>query len=144
MEPAGHDGQLLKGVLTLVLLRLIAERDAYGYELVERIHGLGLTEVADGSVYPALSRLERDGLVTSYLVASASGPARKYYRLAPSGGALLRERGRAWLALVAALAPLFPSRTDEQRGGTDATADWPPTAGIVAIEERRSLRGRRP
>ena len=109
MDASGHDSQLLKGVLTLVILRLVAEQESYGYELVERVHRLGLTEVPEGSIYPALSRLERDGHVASYLVPSSAGPARKYYRLTASGEAFLRERGRAWQALVAALAPLFPA-----------------------------------
>jgi PadR family transcriptional regulator PadR len=105
-----HDSQLLKGVLGLVLLRLIAEGDAYGYELVERVHSLGLTEVPDGSVYPALNRLEREGYVTSYLVPSSSGPARKYYRVTPEGEQTLDAKREAWLALVEALEPLFGTR----------------------------------
>ena len=95
-----HDSQLLKGVLGIVLLRLIAERESYGYELVVRVHEAGLRDVPDGSVYPALGRLERDGHVSSRLVASRSGPARKYYRPTESGRALLASRTRAaWRAL---------------------------------------------
>lgn len=112
MRALDHDSQLLKGVLILILLRLISERESYGYDLVEQIHALGLVDVAEGSVYPALGRLERDGHVGSYLVASGSGPARKYYRLTESGRIVLRERGRAWQALVSMLAPLFPAPDD--------------------------------
>lgn len=103
---ADHDAQLLKGVLGLVLLRLLAEAESYGYELVTKVHALGLTEVPDGSVYPALARLERDGHLVSRLVASQSGPARKYYSLSPSGAVLLARRERAWRSLVACVAPL--------------------------------------
>src|SRR6266511_3575268 len=103
MDGPTHDSQLLKGALTLVVLGLIHQGDTYGYQLVERIHALGLTEVPEGSVYPALGRLERDGYIASYLVPSDTGPARKYYRLTASGEALLRERRRAWLGLVAAV-----------------------------------------
>jgi PadR family transcriptional regulator PadR len=77
---AHHDPQLLKGVLSLLLLQLLAEQESYGYEVVQRLHGTGLTDVLEGTVYPALSRLEREGRVTSRLVSSNSGPARKYYR----------------------------------------------------------------
>lgn len=104
-----HDTQLLKGVLTLVLLKLLAEQESYGYELVTRVHELGLTAVPDGSVYPALSRLERDGRIVSRLVPSSGGPARKYYRLSPRGHALLDERQAAWTSLVAILEPLLAS-----------------------------------
>jgi len=54
-ENGVHDSQLLKGVLSLALLRLLADRESYGYELVTSLHDLGLTEVQDGSVYPALA-----------------------------------------------------------------------------------------
>ena len=47
-ENGVHDSQLLKGVLSLALLRLLAERESYGYELVTQLHAMGLTEVQDG------------------------------------------------------------------------------------------------
>lgn len=106
-ELDGHDSQLLKGVLSLALLRLLAQQESYGYELVTRLHGLGLTDVQEGSVYPALSRLEREGAVTSRLVASNSGPARKYYRLSRAGYAELSRTEHAWNNLVRALEPML-------------------------------------
>ena len=106
-DDRAHDSQLLKGVLSLALLRLLAERESYGYELVTRLHGIGLVDVPDGSVYPALGRLERDGHVTSRLVASPSGPARKYYRLSRSGYAELTQTEHAWKHLVRALEPIL-------------------------------------
>jgi PadR family transcriptional regulator PadR len=105
-----HDSQLLKGVLSLALLRLLAERESYGYELVMRLHELGLGEVQDGSVYPALGRLERDGHITSRLVASSSGAARKYYRLSRSGYAEMAHTELAWNSLVRALGPILSRR----------------------------------
>lgn len=96
----GHDPQLLKGVLSLLLLHLLAECESYGYELVQRVQAAGLVEILEGSVYPALARLEREGRVTSRLVPSASGPARRYYRPTPSGYAALSEGNSAWSWLV--------------------------------------------
>jgi PadR family transcriptional regulator PadR len=116
-ENGAHDSQLLKGVLSLALLRLLAERESYGYELVARLHTMGLVEVQDGSVYPALGRLERDGQVTSRLVASSAGPARKYYRLSRDGYAELNRAEQAWNNLVRALEPILstpiPARPKE-------------------------------
>lgn len=113
----GHDSQLLKGVLSLALLRLLAQQESYGYELVTRLHELGLGDVQEGSVYPALSRLERDGAITSRLVASNAGPARKYYRLSRAGYAELARTGQAWNNLVRALEPILsrpvPARPKE-------------------------------
>lgn len=116
-ENGAHDSQLLKGVLSLALLRLLSERESYGYELVTRLHDMGLPDIQDGSVYPALGRLERDGHITSRLVASQAGPARKYYLLSSEGYKELAETERAWNHLVRAMEPILsapvPSRPKE-------------------------------
>jgi PadR family transcriptional regulator PadR len=91
-----HDPQLLKGVLSLLLLHLLAERESYGYEVVQRLQQAGFTDVLEGSVYPALTRLEREGRLATRLVASPSGPARKYYRLTANGRQALQAGATAW------------------------------------------------
>jgi PadR family transcriptional regulator len=100
VAPDEHDTQLLKGVLILVLLRLLTREESYGYQLVGRVHAAGLTGVAEGSVYPALARLERDGYLSTELVATSSGPPRKYFRLSPSGVEFLNARTAAWRSLA--------------------------------------------
>lgn len=100
MSPT-HDPQLLKGLLSLLLLQLLAERESYGYEVVQRLHEIGLSDVLEGTVYPALSRLEREGRVSARLVASAFGPARKYYRPTPAGHQALVDGAASWRALAA-------------------------------------------
>lgn len=102
-----HDPQLLKGVLSLLLLWLLAERESYGYELVQRLRGHGLTEIAEGTVYPALARLEREGRVTTRLVPSRSGPARKYYRPSGAGYEALADGAAAWRALAGIVTPVL-------------------------------------
>jgi PadR family transcriptional regulator, regulatory protein PadR len=102
-----HDPQLLKGVLSLLLLRLLAERESYGYELVQRLHGVGLSGIADGTVYPALARLEREGRVSARLVSSRSGPARKYYRPTGAGYAALAEGVAGWRSLAEVVDPVL-------------------------------------
>ena len=113
-----HDSQMLKGVLSAVLLRLLADRESYGYELVTRLHDLGLDGIQDGTVYPALGRLEREGDVVSRLVPSDNGPARKYYRPSSQGYARLAAAQDAWATLVRALEPLLaapaPPRPKEE------------------------------
>ncbi len=95
-----HDPQLLKGVLSLLLLQLLAEKESYGYEVVQRLHATGLTDVLEGTVYPALSRLEREGRLSSRLVPSTSGPARKYYQPTEAGHAALVEGTTSWTELA--------------------------------------------
>lgn len=104
-----HDPQLLKGVLSLLLLRLLADRESYGYQLVQRLQRVGLPDIGEGTVYPALSRLEREGRVTARLVPSRSGPARKYYRPSTAGYHALADGGAAWRALAGVVNPLLDS-----------------------------------
>lgn len=98
--PPSLDPQLLKGVLSLVLLQLLAERESYGYEVVQRLHEAGLTEVLEGTVYPALARLEREGRLEARLVPSPSGPARKYYRPTRAGYDALATGRASWSSLA--------------------------------------------
>lgn len=100
-SPQSHDPQLLRGVLPLLMLTLLHERESYGYELVERLRALGLTELATGVVYPVLSRFERDGLVDSRLVPSSSGPARKYYAITSQGRTARAEAVSKWQEITA-------------------------------------------
>ena len=85
----------------MLLLHLLAEQESYGYEVVQRLHALGLTDVAAGTVYPALARLERERHLRSHLVPSDEGPARKYYLLTPAGHAALTAGTAQWEALAA-------------------------------------------
>ena len=98
--PTTHDPQLLKGVLSLLLLQLLAERESHGYQMVQRLHKIGLADILEGTVYPALARLEREGRVSARLVPSTAGPARKYYRLTPAGYDALAIGAASWSSLA--------------------------------------------
>jgi PadR family transcriptional regulator PadR len=91
-----RSSQFLRGVLDLCLLAVIAEGPAYGYEMTRRLRARGLLSVAEGSIYPLLGRLERDGLVAAYRAPSNGGPPRKYYRLSPRGRRALVEGSAEW------------------------------------------------
>jgi PadR family transcriptional regulator PadR len=87
---------MLKGLMTLLLLRLLGDREDYGYSLVVRLRAAGLTDIAEGTVYPALARCERAGWVQARYVPSERGPARKYYRLTTAGGDKLTRSLHSW------------------------------------------------
>lgn len=106
-----HDPQMLKGVLSLLLLHLVSEQEDYGYSIVVRLQRQGFEDLTEGSVYPALSRLESNGLLHSRLVRSASGPARKYYATTAAGNAELGRSRAAWEALVGAVRQVLPATT---------------------------------
>ena len=90
--------QLLRGVLDLCLLAVVEEEPAYGYEMTRRLRARGLSIVAEGSIYPLLGRLERDGLLDTYRAASNGGPPRKYYRLTQAGQRALAAGMFEWRA----------------------------------------------
>jgi PadR family transcriptional regulator len=102
--------ELLRGVLDLCLLAVMDEGPAYGYEMTKRLRERGLAIVGEGSIYPLLGRLERDGLVETHRAASNGGPPRKYYRPSPEGeralGAGVSEWRAARDAVDAVLAPV--------------------------------------
>lgn len=100
MTSTPHDPQMLKGILPVLVIALLTERESYGYELVTRLHEAGLEDIAAGTVYPVLTRLERDGLISSRLVASSSGPARKYYLPTDAGATHLEQAADGWRELA--------------------------------------------
>jgi PadR family transcriptional regulator, regulatory protein PadR len=102
--------ELLRGVLDLCLLAVMDEGPAYGYEMTKRLRERGLASVGEGSIYPLLGRLERDGLVETYRAASNGGPPRKYYRPSSAGRLALALGVSEWRAardaVDAVLAPV--------------------------------------
>ena len=83
--------QMRKGILDLCILGALRHGERYGYALVKELVGVPGIGVSEGSIYPLLSRLKRQGLVTTRLEESSEGPARKYYRLSESGARLADE-----------------------------------------------------
>ena len=90
--------ELLRGVLDLCLLAVMQEGPTYGYEMTKRLRARGLSMVGEGSIYPLLARLERDGLVETYRAASNGGPPRKYYRASAAGESALAGGVSEWHA----------------------------------------------
>lgn len=80
----------------MCLLSLIDEEASYGYEMVNKLRGRGLDLASEGSIYPLLSRLQKQGMIEGYLVQSTAGPARKYYRMSDDGREVLRRWRREW------------------------------------------------
>jgi len=93
--------QLKKGVLELCVLSLLSRGDSYAYEIASRLtNGIGMGE---GTIYPLMRRMQSDGLVKTYLVESASGPPRKYYKLTTAGRGALDAQRSEWTAFETAV-----------------------------------------
>jgi len=103
---ANWQTQARKGVLELSVLNALRADRLYGYEIAKRLGSIDGLVIAEGTIYPMMSRLEREGLVTSALEPSPEGPARKYYRLTADGEAALDRINAKWDAIVRGLAIL--------------------------------------
>jgi PadR family transcriptional regulator PadR len=95
--------QLRRGVLEYCVLALLRERDHYGFDLVRRLGEGGGMVTSEGTVYPLLSRLRRDGLVETTWQESPSGPPRRWYRITPLGEAGLASFAAEWVAFRTAV-----------------------------------------
>ena len=88
------NAQFKKGVLELIVLKSVRERDRYGYELVEEVSNV--VDVKEGTIYPLLKRLTNEHYFETYLRESTEGPSRKYYHITASGILYLDQLEEEW------------------------------------------------
>jgi PadR family transcriptional regulator, regulatory protein PadR len=98
-----QDTEMLKGVLEGVVLAVLAARSAYGYEITAHLREQGFADIAEGTIYALLVRIEQRGLVDVEKVPSEKGPPRKVYTLNAQGRAQLAEFWNTWSTLAARL-----------------------------------------
>jgi len=92
--------QLLKGVLDGCVLAIIAQKETYGYELVQTLKKKGFTSIVGGTIYPLLQKLEKQKLIIGVKKASLDGPDRVYFTLTQDGEKYLAEFLVHWNGLV--------------------------------------------
>jgi PadR family transcriptional regulator PadR len=90
--------QFKKGVLELCVFAILEDGDCYGYELVNKISE-NIT-ISEGTIYPLLRRLTKEGYFTTYLVESSEGPPRKYYKITDEGLEVYKNLKNQWLSFV--------------------------------------------
>lgn len=88
--------QMRRGTLQYCVLALLADEERYGFDLVRALAETNGMVTSEGTIYPLLSRLRRDGLVESTWQESPSGPPRRYYRLTEAGRAALEGFRLEW------------------------------------------------
>jgi len=103
------DRELKRGTIEMVLLRLLAEEDRYGYELTAELAARsgGAFELKEGTLYPVLYRLEQAGSVEPYWETQDRGVPRKYYRITKSGRETLDSQIAGWEAFVGVVGALL-------------------------------------
>ncbi|KRG14882.1 PadR family transcriptional regulator [Lederbergia galactosidilytica] len=88
--------QMLKGILDGCLLAIIKDAECYGYEMATKLNEYGFHNISEGTIYPLLMRMQREGLVNSVRKKSTAGPQRKYYSLTEEGEESLNDFIRRW------------------------------------------------
>ncbi len=88
--------QMRKWILEYIILGLISQKDIYGAEIIEKLKSGDLI-VAEGTIYPLLSRLKTDKLIDYYWIESESGHPRKYYTLTQDGKDILAIMESSWM-----------------------------------------------
>jgi PadR family transcriptional regulator, regulatory protein PadR len=105
--------QLRRGVLEHLVLSLLEEEPLYGFDLVRRLSDVDGMVTSEGTIYPLLSRLRREGRVTTTWAESESGPPRRYYALTPEGRASLSAFAAEWRRFRDAVDALLPAPSEE-------------------------------
>ena len=97
--------ELPQGTLDLLILQLVADGPIHGYGIAQRLQQLSrdVVQVPQGSLYPALHRLENRGLLAAAWKASDTGRESKFYRLTPKGRRRLDEQASKWFRLADAI-----------------------------------------
>jgi PadR family transcriptional regulator, regulatory protein PadR len=92
--------EMLKGILEGIVLAILSGRSAYGYEITAWLRDQGFSDIAEGTVYALLIRIEQRGLVDVEKIPSEKGPPRKVYSLNAQGQDYLNEFWRTWSFLA--------------------------------------------
>ena len=92
--------EMLKGTLEGIVLAILSRQPAYGYEITARLRDQGFSDIAEGTIYALLIRIEQRALVDVEKVPSEKGPPRKVYSLNAQGQQYLEEFWRTWSFLA--------------------------------------------
>lgn len=106
--------QLRKGILELAVMGVLYRERHYGYSLVRVLTEHGSISLKEGTIYPILARLDRDGLVRSEWVESDQGPPRKYYALTAPGRQMFAELSQELDLLVSLVKQEMPARQEPE------------------------------
>ena len=106
MDIERNNAQMRKGVLELCILSIVSKDDAYASDIIGKLKEAKLI-VVEGTLYPLLTRLKNDGLLSYRWEESTQGPPRKYYRITEDGQKLLDDMTADWKDLVESVEQLL-------------------------------------
>lgn len=99
--------QLLKGVLDACVMAVVEAEPVYGYELSQKLQKMGLPDISDGTIYPVLLRLQKNGFIRGEMRPSDAGPNRKYYFLTDAGKEELGGIADEWQQIAVPVSELL-------------------------------------
>ena len=99
--------QLMRGTLEGCILKIISEKTTYGYEILLSLKTQGFSDISEGTIYPLLLRLEKQGSIVSKLLPSPLGPKRKYYSITDDGQKYLASFITTWTQISASVAVII-------------------------------------
>jgi len=108
--------QMRKGILEYCILSIISHGETYASDIIEELRNARLL-VVEGTLYPLLTRLKNNGLLSYQWLESTSGPPRKYYQLTETGKNVLSELEKTWNELVFAVEAV--KKNNPQQENTD-------------------------
>ncbi|GAA2704260.1 PadR family transcriptional regulator [Actinoplanes palleronii] len=115
--------EMLKGTLEGIILTILSDGAAYGYEITARLREQGFPDIAEGTVYALLIRVEQRGFVDVQKIPSEKGPPRKMHTLTDQGRSYIEEFWRTWSFLS--------ERLDQLREGGER---WPKPKNAASSE----------
>jgi PadR family transcriptional regulator PadR len=101
------ESQVRKGSLDFLILLFLCKKEYYGYELIKVIKETAELEISEGTIYPLLNRLKKEGLIASHWLEMDAGIPRKYYQITEKGTSALREMKLSWQQFSASLGSLM-------------------------------------
>lgn len=94
------DTQLMKGILEGCVLGVIARGETYGYEILSELEQVGFVDLGEGTLYPVLTRLDKNGYISCRKAKSPLGPIRKYYTITDTGQQRLEHFKENYLKII--------------------------------------------
>lgn len=106
------DSRLLTGAVEMLILEVLARGDSYGYQIAQTVMSQSAEyfELKEGSLYPALHRLERQKFLRAYWIESDEGRRRKYYKLTAKGHEALEQKRDEWKRFAAGVNGVLGTR----------------------------------
>lgn len=97
------ESQVRKGMLDFIILHALRSKERYGYEMIKTIKAIVGMNISEGTIYPLLNRLDKEGMISSRWIEKETGIPRKYYQITEKGSHILKNMDNFWEQFVSSL-----------------------------------------